>query len=265
MTTTQNLIESLVADAKPVRRLRPPMARAVAWLCAFVTFVGIATLVTDAWPAMMERLENTRFAVEMAATFVTGLAAVIAAFDLSLPDRSRFWLLLPLPPLLLWLASSGYGCYQNWIAYGPQGWRLGRSSDCFVFIIIMSIPVAGALYIALRRALPLDPLRVMATGGLGVAALAASTLQFYHPFDVTVVDLTVHVVAVLLVMAVMMVGGRTGLSRSRVQGAISTETRSLEPGVDDPIRTRHRVGCQPTLGRQPSVQSPRAVTGQWSS
>lgn len=215
MTTTQDLIESLATDAKPVRRLRPPVARATAWLAAFVAVVGVVTFVTGAWPAMIARLENTRFAVEMAATFVTALAAVIASFYLSLPDRSPFWMLLPLPPLLLWLASSGYGCYQNWIAYGPQGWRLGRSTDCFVFIITMSIPVAIALYLALRRALPLDPLRVMAIGGLGVAALAATTLQFYHPFDVTVVDLTVHVVAVLIVMAAMMAGGLTGLSRSR--------------------------------------------------
>ena len=213
MTTTQNLIESLAADAKPIRRLRPPLARAAAWLAAFFAVIGLVTLVTGAWPAMLAKLENPRFAVEMAATLVTGLAAVIAAFYLSLPDRSRFWILLPLPALLLWLASSGYGCYQNWIAYGPGGWRLGRSSDCFVFIITVSVPVAVALYIALRRALPLDPLRVMATGGLGVAALAAATLQFYHPFDVTIIDLTVHVIAVLIVVAAMTAGGRTRLSR----------------------------------------------------
>jgi hypothetical protein len=215
VTTTQDLIESLAADAKPVRRLRPPVARATAWLAAFAAVVGVVTFATGAWPAMIVRLEDMRFAVEMAATFVTALAAVIASFYLSLPDRGPFWMLLPLPPLLLWLASSGYGCYQNWIAYGPQGWRLGRSTDCFVFIITMSIPVGIALYLALRRALPLDPLRVMAIGGLGVAALAATTLQFYHPFDVTVVDLTVHVVAVLIVMGVMMAGGLTGFSRSR--------------------------------------------------
>ncbi len=164
---------------------------------------------------MVERLRLTRFAVEMTATFVTGIAAVIAAFYLSLPDRSRFWMVLPLPPLVLWLASSGYGCYENWIAEGPQGWRLGRSSDCFIFILTMSIPVGVALYLALRRALPLDPLRVMAVGGLGVAALAASGLQFYHPFDVTVVDLAVHVTAVLIVVACVTFSARWGLSRSR--------------------------------------------------
>jgi hypothetical protein len=124
-------------------------------------------------------------------------------------------MLLPVPSLLLWLSSSGYECYRNWIAFGPQGWRLGRSSDCFVFIIMMSIPVAVALYFALRRVrLLLDPLRVMAAGGLGVAALAASALQFYHPFDVTIIDLAVHVVAVLIVVGAMMAGGRSGFQRA---------------------------------------------------
>jgi hypothetical protein len=211
--TTPQLIEALSADAKPVRRLRPPLARAGAWLSAFVALAVVVTWGTGSWPSMIERLREPRFAVEMAATFLTGVAAVIAAFYLSLPDRSRFWMLLPMPALLLWLATSGYGCYQNWIASGPGGWRLGRSSDCFIFIVSLSIPLAAVLYVALRRALPLEPLRVMAAGGLGVAALAAAALQFYHPFDVTIVDLAVHAWAVLIVVTAMAIGGRLALSR----------------------------------------------------
>lgn len=215
MITTPQLIEALAANTQPVRRLRPPLVRAGLWLGAFVVIVAAVTWATGAWPLMIERLRLTRFALEMSATFLTGIAAVIAAFTLSLPDRSRFWMALPLPPLVLWLASSSYGCYENWIAEGPQGWHLGRSSDCFIFILTMSIPVAVALYLALRRALPLEPLRVMAVGGLGVAALAAATLQFYHPFDVTIIDLAVHVTAVLTVVAAITFGTRWDLSRSR--------------------------------------------------
>jgi hypothetical protein len=207
--TTPELIEALAADAEPVRRLAPPLARAGLWLAGFLLLVGVVTWATGAWPLMLQRLQATRFALEMSATFLTGVAAVIAAFYLSLPDRSRFWMLLPLPTLALWLASSGYGCYRNWIESGPQGWRLGRSSDCFVFIITLSIPVAIALYAVLRRARPLDPLPVMALGGLGVAGLAAAVLQFYHPFDVTIVDLAVHIAAVLIVVVAMIIGGRT--------------------------------------------------------
>ena len=215
MITTPQLIDVLAANAQPVRRLRPPLMRVGLWLGAFVAVVAAVTWATGSWPPMLERLRVTRFALELSATFLTGIAAVIAAFTISLPDRSRFWMALPLPPLVLWLASSSYGCYENWLADGPQGWRLGRSSDCFIFILTMSIPVAVALYLALRRALPLEPLRVTAMGGLGVAALAAATLQFYHPFDVTIVDLAVHVTAVLIVIAAITLGARWDLTRSR--------------------------------------------------
>jgi hypothetical protein len=206
--TTEALIQSLAADAKPVRRLRPPLVRAGLWLSGLAVVVSAAIWATGDWMGMIARLAETRFALEMVATLITGLTAVVAAFYLSLPDRSRFWMFLPLPALVLWLASSGYGCYENWLEYGPQGLRLGRSSDCFMFIILMSIPVGVPLYFALRRAVPLDPLRVMAMGGLGVAALSATALQFYHPFDVTVVDLAVHVAAVLIVVVAMAAGGR---------------------------------------------------------
>ncbi len=41
-----------------------------------------------------------------------------------------------------------------------------------------------------------------ALGTLGVAATAAFTLQFFHPFDVTVIDLALHLAAVALVMII---------------------------------------------------------------
>jgi hypothetical protein len=70
---------------------------------------------------------------------------------------------------------------------GPEGWRLGPSANCFVFIVgfsvPLSVPLAAALYWALKQATPLETLSVTAIGGLGVAALAATILQFFHsPF-----------------------------------------------------------------------------------
>jgi hypothetical protein len=48
----------------------------------------------------------------------------------------------------------------------------------------------------LRRAYPIAPLPVAALGTLGVAASAATLLQFFHPFDITVLDLGFHLAAV---------------------------------------------------------------------
>ena len=45
-------------------------------------------------------------------------------------------------------------------------------------------------------------------GGLGVAGIAAFLLQFFHPFDVTLLDLAIHAVAVGLVVGVSAVSAR---------------------------------------------------------
>lgn len=204
MRTTSDLIETLAADAKPIRRLRPPLLRAALWLAGFLALAGIITLASGAWPKMILRLHDVRFAVEMAATLLTGMAAIMAAFYVCLPDRALSWRFLPLPFLALWLASSGYECYRNWIVLGPdRSLGMGESMHCFGFIVGISVPLAAALYFAMRRARPLNPLPVMAVGGLGVAALAATLLQFYHPFDVTVMDLGLHLAAVTVVIAAM--------------------------------------------------------------
>ena len=48
---------------------------------------------------------------------------------------------------------------------------------------------------------PLQPLPVALTAALGVAALAAFALQFFHPFDSTATDLMMHGAAVVIVLA----------------------------------------------------------------
>jgi hypothetical protein len=195
------LIERLAADAGPVRRLRPPLVRALQWLLAVAAIATIAVIAFANVDLFMERARDPKLVFELTGTVLTGILAVIAAFQLSLPDRSPAWALLPVPPLVLWLASSGYNCYRHWITFGPDGWALGESADCFRFIVLTSIPIGASLLWLLRRAYPLNPTRVAIMGGLGAAALSAFVLQFFHPFDVTFMDLGVHLVAIAIVAA----------------------------------------------------------------
>jgi hypothetical protein len=198
---TERIIERLVADARPVRRLRPPILRAALWLLAVAAIAAIAILLFADLDVAGRRLHDPKLALEMLATLLTGIAAVVAAFHLSLPDRSPAWALLPLPFLAVWIASSGYSCYRHWISVGPDGWELGDSARCLRFILAVSLPLGVSLLLLLRRAAPLTPVRVAAIGGLGTAAIAAFVLQFFHPFDVTFMDLSVHLGAVALVVA----------------------------------------------------------------
>lgn len=204
---THRLIESLVASIEPVRRLRPPAVRATLWLLAVMAFGAITILILSDLPLFARRARDPKLDLELVGTFLTGIAAVVAAFHLSLPDRSPLWVLLPVPWLALWIASSGYSCYRHWISFGPDGWGIGESADCFRFILAAGVPLGVGLLMLLRRSRPLAPARVAAVGGLGVAALAAFLLQFFHPFDVTFMDLSVHLVAVGIVVAVSTIAG----------------------------------------------------------
>jgi hypothetical protein len=204
---TDVLIAQLAASVRPVRRLAPPMVRALAWLIVTGALGGLAVWRWSNLPVFVGRASDPRMALELAATLATGVAGVVAAFHLSLSDRSRRWALLPLPFAGLWLALSGLGCWRSWSEQTAQGWRLGESSHCVVFLLVVGLPMAGVLLLSLRRARPLQPRLVASVGALGVAALSAVLLQFFHPFDVTLLDLGAHLAALAILIGVLALAG----------------------------------------------------------
>ena len=202
--STEQLIAELGTGLAAVRPLRPPVVRALLWLALAAALAALALGAMHADLALfVQRSSEPRLALEFAATLLTGIAAVLAAFHLAVPGRAGRWALAPLPPLALWLACSGLGCLRNGLGAVDGG--------CFVFIVGASVPLAFTLWLLLRRARPLAPLPVALTGGLGVAALGAFVLQFFHPFDVTVMDLGAHAAAVGLVVAASGFAGRRAL------------------------------------------------------
>jgi len=200
--STERLIEHLASEAVPVRRLPAPALRASLFLLSAAALAALGILLFAKLPMFERRIADPKLAIEVAATLATGILAVLAAFELSLPDRSARWALLPVPTLVLWIACSGYSCWRHLVVHGPDGWAIGESAQCFRFILVLSLPLGAALLLLLRRARPIAPVRVAALGALGVAALAAFVLQFFHPFDVTFMDLAIHLVAVGLVVLV---------------------------------------------------------------
>lgn len=198
---TEQLIQSLGAQLTPVRRLAPPSLRAATWLGAAALLGALVVSLTVGLHIFSARVSLVRVACQCAGEGLTAVTAVLAAFMRSVPGRSARWALLPLPGCALWLASSGLGCLANgWSLHGPDGF-IGESSHCFAFILGASVPLAAGLFLLLRRAQPIDPLPVATLGMLGVAATAAFILEFFHPFDVTVIDLVLHLAAVGVVMA----------------------------------------------------------------
>lgn len=208
------LIESLAADARPVQVLAPPMRRAL-FLLAFMGAVALVAILTmgdmDTLRHRYEGREAMMFA-ETAAMLATGALGVTGAFFLSVPGRSRLWMAAPLPAAAIWIALSGMGCWRDLVLHGSEGWSLGHSRDCLLFLLGVSAALSIPTFWRLSRAAPIDPLRVALPAGLGIAALSAFLLQFFHPLAVTFMDLGMHVVAVLVVI------GAAALLRRRMLG-----------------------------------------------
>ncbi|WP_337877430.1 NrsF family protein [Elioraea sp.] len=205
---TEDLLAAMVADAAPVRRLRPPLVRAALWLGLSVLAIAAVVGVTGFRPDLAERLGRSWEVAQLAAAGVTGALAAIAAFHLALPDRSDAWALLPLPGFAVWVASLGWGCVADFLRLGPEGLTLGTSWGCLGFILGLSVPLGGAMLVALRHAAPIRPVPTAATGVLSVAMLASVGLSLVHHLDAAVMVLVWHVGAVLVAVALS-----AGLSR----------------------------------------------------
>ncbi len=189
MITTPDLINSLAADATPIRRLRPPITRAACWLL-FAAFILVLLAISHGGrPDLPQRLQQPAFVIGMAASVLTGILAAIAAFIVSLPDRSRLWLVLPAPALVIWLSTIGYGCLTNWVGLGSEGVHLGETAQCFATLVLTSLPLSLAMLVMLRHAAPLRPAAVTLTGSLSVAAITATALSLFHDLDATVMIL----------------------------------------------------------------------------
>jgi hypothetical protein len=189
MITTPDLIEALATNATPVRRLRPPLARAIFWLSVAAVILVLLAVSHGARPDLAQRLQQPTFVVSILASLLTGILAAIASFLVSLPDRSRGWLLLPLPALIVWISTIGYGCLTDWVNVDAGSLRMGEAARCFATLVLTSAPLSLLMFVMLRHTVPLRPMPVALTGSLAVAAMTASALSLFHEFDATIMIL----------------------------------------------------------------------------
>ena len=208
MTSTQELIRQLVDDARPVQRLRPPLVRASIWSAIAVLVLTVVALAIGLRADLDERLKDPAFVIEIATAALTGILAAIAAFHVSLPDRSARWALLPIPTLLLWLSTVGYGCLTNWTGPWPSSVAAGISVKCLVTMLLGSVPLAAVLLFMLRHARFGRPMVTAVVAGVAVAGLTVSALRTFHELDATAMVLIWNVGAGMLIVLLGTLLGR---------------------------------------------------------
>lgn len=212
---TPELIARLAADIRPVRRLRPPWVRVLLWLAIALPYVGAVVWGKLVMVDPMQAFADPRFVIEQAATLATAVAAALVAFASVIPGFDRRLLLLPLPPLAVWLASVGHGCLQDWLRLGAEGLALRPDWECLPYATYIGIVPALAMIVMLRRGAPLFPRVTLVLGAVAVAAASNLGLQTFHVRDASIMVLVWHLgnVALLSVLAGWM--GRLVLARRR--------------------------------------------------
>lgn len=158
-------------------------------------------------PDLAMQLQDPAFLVKVAGAWLTAVTATLAAFQLSLPDRRRAWLFLPLPSMTLWLYGFAAGCLAHWVAIPAGAPVLAESVNCLETILMASIPLALVLWLMLRQAKPLRPASTAWIGGLAVAAFADMAHLLIHAIDASLLVLVVNLVPVIVIV---MLGGLLG-------------------------------------------------------
>lgn len=199
---SEDLIEVLAIRGDRVKRLPPISLQSAVWLGMTVVFLALVVLSVGLRPDFGQMIRRLEYQIELLAPLLTAIAACYAAFRAALPDCPRWVKLLPLAPLTLWLASIGVGCWLTWSRGGNGEAIWVVSWHCFRNISLTGVLTVAPMMLALRRALPFDPVTIGLLGGLASASLASISLSLYHGFDTSFVLLFWHLSAVALVISV---------------------------------------------------------------
>jgi hypothetical protein len=205
---TSDLIDSLVDSATPVRRLAPPLLRTCVWLALAALILALLCVAHGVRPDLSMRLKQPAFVVGMLGALATAVLAALASFKLNLPESRRWWLLLPLPGIAVWVSTIGYGCLTDWVSMNANGIQMGEAARCFATLLMTSVPLSVATLIMLRHAAPLRPTMVSAVGGLAIAAMTSFALSLLHNLDATIMILTWNLGMAALIAGIASAFGR---------------------------------------------------------
>lgn len=201
---TSELIDRLARDARPVRRLRPPLWRTALWLAAALPATAAVVAIMGLRPDLPAELDDPLFLLRLAGAFGTAMAAGWAALAAGVPGMPRWKLLIPIAPAAIWLATLGRQCWLGWpeTGLGPA-WE----SDCVFAIAAVSVAPTAVIFALIRRGARLGAGPALAWAAVAVAALADVGLRAFHGHDAALMDVAWQ----LACAAALAIAGRFGL------------------------------------------------------
>jgi hypothetical protein len=204
---TVDLIQSLAAQAAPVRPLRPPSVRLLLWFALAVPAVTIVVLSMGVRGDLSIRLAEPMFLTRLFASLATAAFAALAGLILGIPGRSRAWAAAPLLPLALWLGSLGQQCLLELRGEAETELLVMPHLHCLPDITVMMALPTVAMVLMILRGAGFHQRLELALGGLAAAALSNTALSLAHPDDAGVLVLLLQMVVVAALALGMGQGG----------------------------------------------------------
>jgi len=195
---TDQLIDTLVADVKPVRRLLDPMQRAALWVAVALVCVSLGLLHFGVRRDIATAWYQVTFVLRLVLLASTMWLSVIAAFRLAVPGRdtrawSRWWPIIGLAALVALAAGE----VVTGMLFGDAGSPF-RAWTC-VRKVAFTGTVPAILAVALiQRAAAVEPKWTALLGVLAAGAAGALTSELACPIRAPMHIMLWHVLPVAL-------------------------------------------------------------------
>lgn len=171
---TDELIDQLARDAKPVVRLPSAGHQFVQWLAFSLVYVGVVMFFYGVRNDLDSVLRDPMFVIHTLLLGVLGVIAGFSALQISVPDRT-----LSKPLVGCIVALTGLSLFLiSFQTCTTPGCEAGHGFACSFHIFILGMAPVIALALMVKRAAPSQRVWSGALMGLSMIGLSASALQF---------------------------------------------------------------------------------------
>jgi len=177
---TDDLIQKLSSDTKPIHKLGTPFIRFLKWLAAALLCVGVGVALMGLREDFMSKLAEPIYLIESIFILLLMLSSGLAAFILSIPNAnaSAWTKWLPCVPLFLWAGFLVYELSFVYVNQGFSGFVMEYGIGCTRDVLVLAVVPGALLFFMVQKAAPTSLAWVGALILLSVAALGSMGVQF---------------------------------------------------------------------------------------
>jgi hypothetical protein len=195
---TEDLIQQLANDLRPVRRLRPVAVRVAGWAVVALASLALVTIFSGIRRELGDAVDRTDFAIEAVLLTATALSAAFGALLVSIPgaDRLKYarWPIVAGSATVVWALGEVFFAA---VTGAPEG-RMTFAWYCVYKAASVAAIPSVVLFLMIRRAAPLRAAHAGFLALLATAAVGAIGANFVCPYDRPLHMLLWHAAPVML-------------------------------------------------------------------